>query len=76
LRIIIDTDLQAIIVPDSYYAQVDRLNEIITEAGGRPLEYMAYIRQCFDKSFETRVICKRELPELRSSRRKGEDTAD
>lgn len=33
MRITIDTELQAIIVPDSYYLQVDKLNEIITGAG-------------------------------------------
>ena len=32
MRITIDTDLQAIIVPESYYMQVDKLNEVIEEA--------------------------------------------
>lgn len=31
MRITIDTDLQAIIVPESYYMQVDKLNEVIEE---------------------------------------------
>ena len=35
MRITIDTELQAIIVPDSYYMQVDKLNEIIDSAGGK-----------------------------------------
>lgn len=52
MRIIIDTDLQAIIVPDSYTTHVDRLNEVITEAGGQPLDYTHYIRTCFEKAYE------------------------
>ena len=39
MRITIDTDLQAIIVPESYYMQVDKLNEVIEEAGGTKLDY-------------------------------------
>ena len=35
MRITIDTDLQAIIVPESYYMQVDKLNEVIEEAAER-----------------------------------------
>ena len=69
LRIIIDTDLQAIIVPDSYYIQVDRLNEIIVEAGGNPLEYIPYIQQCFLKAFSTKIIRKCELPALKAGQR-------
>ena len=38
MRITIDTELQAIIVPDSYYMQVDKLNEIIVSAGGNKLD--------------------------------------
>ena len=35
MRITID---KAIIVPDSYYMQVDKLNEIIVSAGGNKLD--------------------------------------
>ena len=56
MRIIIDTDIQAIIVPDSYYTQVDRLNEIIVEAGGKKLDHKAYIRTCFDKAYNARIM--------------------
>ena len=38
MRIIIDTELQAIIVPDSYYRQSDKLKDIIVSAGGNRLE--------------------------------------
>lgn len=56
MRITIDTDLQVIIVPNSYYDYVDRLNEIITEAGGDELDYKSYIKTLFDKAYETKII--------------------
>ena len=33
MRITIDTDLQCVIVPNSYYEQIDKLNEVIEAAG-------------------------------------------
>jgi len=76
LRIIIDTELQAVIVPESYYGHVDKLNEIIAEAGGRPFEYDAYIRTCFEKAYNSRIMSQTELTELRGGRRKKKAAAD
>lgn len=69
MRIIIDTDLQAIIVPDSYTTHVDRLNEVITEAGGQPLDYTHYIRTCFEKAYASQVIRLSEVAELKAQRK-------
>lgn len=73
MRITIDTDMQTIIVPDSYYSHVDKLNEVIVEAGGKPLEYNAYIKRCFEKAFETKIIRQSELAVLRKPRRRRND---
>ena len=70
MRIIIDTELQTIIVPDSYYSQVDNLNEIIEEAGGQPLDYVKYIRTCFEKSYASKIISQHELSEMRGRKKK------
>ena len=70
MRIIIDTELQAIIVPESYYAQVDKLNEIIVEAGGHALDYNAYIKTCFEKAYASQIMSQSELTKLRGGRRK------
>ena len=61
MRITIDTELRVIIVPNSYYAQIDRLNEIITAAGGTKLDYANYIRDCFDNAISTKIICQSEV---------------
>ncbi len=65
MRITIDTELQAIIVPDSYYMQVDKLNEIITSAGGNKLDYTAYIKTCFDKAYETQIVRQSDVAKLK-----------
>ena len=70
MRIIIDTELQTIIVPDSYYSQVDNLNEIIEEAGGQPLDYVKYIRTCFEKAYASKIISQHELSEMRGRKKK------
>ena len=61
MRITIDTELRVIIVPNSYYAQIDRLNEIITAAGGTKLDYANYIRDCFENALSTKIICQSEV---------------
>lgn len=70
MRITIDTELQAIIVPESYYTQVDKLNEIIVEAGGKALDYTSYIRTCFEKAYSTRIISQGELSALKGTRKR------
>lgn len=65
MRITIDTELQAIIVPDSYYMQVDKLNEIIVNAGGNKLDYTAYIKTCFNKAYDTQIVRQSDVAKLK-----------
>jgi len=65
MRITIDTELQAIIVPDSYYMQVDKLNEIIVSAGGNKLDYTAYIQSCFEKAYQTQIVRQSDVAKLK-----------
>ena len=68
MRITIDTDLQAIIVPESYYMQVDKLNEVIEEAGGTKLDYSQYIKNCFDKAYHTQIIRQNDVAKMRGTK--------
>lgn len=61
MRITIDTELRVIIVPNSYYAQIDKLNEIISAAGGNKLDYANYIRDCFDNCISRKIICQSDV---------------
>ena len=56
MRIIIDTELNSIIVPDSYYMQLDKLNEVIEAAGGTPLDYTKYVKGVFEKAYENPLL--------------------
>lgn len=69
MRIIIDTDIQAIIVPDSYYTQVNKLNEVIEEAGGKPLDYTEYVRTCFEKAYATQIIRPDDVAKVKGTRK-------
>lgn len=76
MRITIDTELQAIIVPESYYMQVDKLNEVITEAGGKALDYTAYIRTCFEKAYATQIVRQGDVAKIKgTSAKKRKPTA-
>lgn len=73
MRITIDTELQAIIVPNSYYMQVDKLNEVITEAGGKALDYNEYIKNCFEKAYATRVVRTADVANLKPRKKAKKD---
>ena len=70
MRITIDTDLQAIIVPESYYMQVDKLNEVIEEAGGTKLDYKTYIKNCFDKAYDTQIVRQNDVAKMRGTKKR------
>ena len=70
MRITIDTDLQAIIVPESYYMQVDKLNEVIEEAGGTKLDYTQYIKSCFDKAYHTQIIRQNDVAKMKGTKKR------
>lgn len=70
MRITIDTDLQVVIVPNSYYRQIDRLNEVITAAGGRALDYKQYICDCFVTAVDKQIITQSEVAALSTRQKK------
>ena len=70
MRITIDTELQAIIVPDSYYMQVDKLNEIVESAGGKKLEYSAYIKTCFEKAYATQIVRQGDVAKIKGAKKR------
>lgn len=70
MRITIDTELQAIIVPESYYMQVDKLNEVISEAGGTALDYTEYIRTCFEKAYATQIVRQGDVAKIKGTKKR------
>lgn len=62
MRIIIDTELQRIIVPDSFFNQIDKMNKVLAENGtDKKVDYEQYIKDAFAKASENAPIRKADL---------------
>lgn len=51
MKIIIDTELDEIIVPDKFYENVDKLNAMLVKNGGNAKEYQSYVKDAFESAF-------------------------
>ncbi len=69
MRITIDTELNAIIVPNSYYIQVGKLNDVIEAAGGKKLDSTDYIKTCFDKAYATQIIRVEDVKKIKGNKK-------
>ncbi len=67
MRIIIDTEREQIIVPDTFYQTIDKKNEVLKKAGvtDKKIEYEDYVRESFEKAMETPWIRKSDLAKKR-----------
>jgi len=72
MRITIDTELNAVIVPNSYYIQVDKLNDVIEAAGGKKLDYKDYIKTCFDKAYATQIVRAEDVKKIKGVKKAKE----
>ncbi len=70
MRITIDTELQVIIVPNSYYSQIEKLNEVIEAAGGKKLDYTQYIKDCFAIAVGNKIVRQSDVGTLSHSKKK------
>ena len=63
MRIIIDTDKEQIIVPDTFYKTIDKKNDVLKQAGvtNKKIEYIDYVKECFNKAVENPWIRKSDL---------------
>lgn len=70
MRITIDTELQVIIVPNSYYSQIEKLNEVIEAAGGKKLDYTQYIKDCFAIAVGNKIVRQSDVGTLTLHKKK------
>ena len=62
MRIIIDTELNKIIVPDSFFNQIDKMNKVLSENGAnKKVDYVQYIKDSFAKAIEQPAIRKADI---------------
>lgn len=62
MRIIIDTELEKIIVPDSFFGQIDKMNKVLKENGAdKQIDYVQYIKDSYDKAIKNAPIRKFDI---------------
>ena len=63
MRIIIDTEKERIIVPDSFFNQIDKMNKVLEENGAadKKIDYVQYIKDSFAKAIEEPAIRKADI---------------
>lgn len=63
MRIIIDTEREIVIVPDTYYQQIDSKNSVLEKAGvcDKKIDYIQYIRDSFDAAIKNPLVSKSSL---------------
>lgn len=67
MRIIIDTEKEVIIVPDTYYQQIDRKNNVLEKAGvekEKMIDYEQFVKDSFEIAFAKPFIRKADLKRL------------
>lgn len=63
MRVIIDTEKEQIIVPDTFYKTIDKKNEVLAKAGAEiKIEYEKYVKDAFEKAMKKPWIRKSDLP--------------
>lgn len=50
--------------------QVDKLNEVIEEAGGTKLDYTQYIKSCFDKAYNTQIVRQNDVAKMKGTKKR------
>ena len=66
MRLIIDTDLERIIVPDSFFNKIDAMNKILKENGSdKKIEYTEYVKEAYAKAIENALIRKADIPSVK-----------
>lgn len=62
MRIIIDTELEKIIVLDSFFGQIDKMNKVLKENGAdKQIDYVQYIKDSYDKAIKNAPIRKSDI---------------
>lgn len=61
MKITIDTEREAIIVVDSFFKQIDKINDAIKMGGGTEITYTDYVKQQFEKAIQNPLLRKADL---------------
>lgn len=67
MRITIDTELERVIVPDSFFNQIDKMNEILVKNGAedKKIDYVQFIEDAMAKASEHAPVRKADLKSIK-----------
>lgn len=67
MRITIDTELNRVIVPDTFFKQIDKMNDVLKARGANDklIDYDAFIKEEINKALENAPIRKSDVSSLR-----------
>lgn len=67
MRFTIDTELERIIVPDSFFNQIDKMNKVLIERGAadKKIDYVQYINDAIAKAQANAPIRKSDVKSIK-----------
>ena len=67
MRFTIDTELERIIVPDTFFNQIDKMNKVLEENGAvdKKIDYDEYISTAIEKAKKNAVIRKSDIKSIK-----------
>lgn len=67
MRFTIDTNLERIIVPDSFFNQIDKMNQLLVERGAedKKIDYVQYINDAIAKAQKNAPVRKSDVKALK-----------
>ena len=68
MRFTIDTNLERVIVPDSFFNQIDKMNQVLVKHGGenaKKIDYVQYIKDAMAKAIENAPVRKADVKTLK-----------
>ena len=67
MRFIIDTELERIIVPESFFNQIDKMNKVLIEnnAADKKIDYVKYINDAIAKAQQNAPIRKSDIKSIK-----------
>lgn len=66
MRFIVDTELERIIVPDSFFNQIDKMNKVLAENGAdKQIDYVQYVKDAIEKAEKNALLRKSDIKTLK-----------
>lgn len=68
MRFTIDTELDRIIVPDTFFNQIDKMNDVLVEHGGKDakkIDYVEYIKEAIKRAEANAPVRKSDVKSLK-----------